>query len=295
MYGPTLRARALAETVGHSKLIDKKSSDGLEICNVDLDGQALRVGRWRQRGHRPPLLIFNGIGANLELVRPFVDALGQVEVVIFDIPGVGGSPAPLLPYRFATLAFMADKLMRHLGYGEQVDVLGISWGGALAQQFAHQFRGRCRRLILASTSAGAIMVPGKVSVISKLLLPHRYTDPEYLQKIGGQIYGGIYRRSPQLLQEHGRHIRSPLGRGYFYQLLAAWGWTSLPWLGSLPQPTLVMHGNDDPIVPLINAKILAARIPNARLYVMDDGHLFLIARAQEVAPVVNKFLAQVTT
>ena len=49
------------------------------------------------------LLIFNGIGANLELVEPFVAALGDVEVIIFDIPGVGGSPAPVVPYRFSTL------------------------------------------------------------------------------------------------------------------------------------------------------------------------------------------------
>ena len=53
-----------------------------------------------------------------------------------------------------------------------------------------------------------------------------------------------------------------------------------------------MHGNDDPIVPLTNAKILAARIPDATLYVIDDGHLFLISRAKEVAPVVRKFLRQ---
>ena len=53
-----------------------------------------------------------------------------------------------------------------------------------------------------------------------------------------------------------------------------------------------MHGNDDPIVPLSNAKILAARIRDATLYVIDDGHLFLITRAQQVAPVVRKFLRQ---
>jgi pimeloyl-ACP methyl ester carboxylesterase len=58
----------------------------------------------------------------------------------------------------------------------------------------------------------------------------------------------------------------------------------------LRQTTLVMHGNDDPIVPLSNAKILAARIPHATLYVIDDGHLFLITRAQEVAPIVRSFL-----
>jgi len=272
-------------------VIDQQSVNGFQIRSIDLDGQRLRVGTRGGLRVLPPLLIFNGIGANLELVGPFVDALEQVEVVIFDIPGVGGSPVPVLPYRFATLALLADKLTKRLGYGAQVDVLGVSWGGALAQQFAHQFPSRCRRLILVSTSAGAIMVPGKAAVISKLILPQRYTDPEYLQKIGGQIYGGTYRRNPQLLQEHSRHMRSPRGRGYLYQLFAAWGWTSLPWLGSLRQPTLVMHGNDDPIVPLINAKILAAAIPNAKLHVIDDGHLFLIARAQEAAPVVKDFLA----
>jgi poly(3-hydroxyalkanoate) depolymerase len=264
----------------------------MEIRDVDLGGQTLRVGVRRGRGGLPPLLMFNGIGANLELVDPLVDALQEREVVIFDVPGVGGSPPPALPYRFSTIALLADQLMRRLGYREQADVLGVSWGGALAQQFAHQFSARCRRLILASTSAGAIMVPGKLSVLSKLMMPRRYTDPDYLQQVGGEIYGGAYRRNPSLLREHSRHIRPPRGRGYLYQLLAAWGWTSLPWLGSLRQPTLVMHGNDDPIVPLINARFLAATIPNATLYVIDDGHLFLVTRAREVAPVVERFLAQ---
>jgi poly(3-hydroxyalkanoate) depolymerase len=279
-------------TDGPAAASDRRPATGMEIRNVDLDGQQLRIGVRRGRGNMPPLLLFNGIGANLELVHPLLEAMERPEAVIFDVPGVGGSPPPVLPYRFSTLAFLSDKLMQRLGYGGQLDVLGVSWGGALAQQFAHQFPTRCRRLILASTSPGAIMVPGKLSVLSKLIAPRRYTDPDYLQKIGGEIYGGAYRRDPSLLKEHSRHMRSPGGRGYLYQLLAAWGWTSLPWLGALRQPTLVMHGNDDPIVPLVNAKILSATIPNAKLYVIDDGHLFLVTRAREVAPVVEKFLAQ---
>ena len=132
------------------------------------------------------------------------------------------------------------------------------------------------------------MVPARLSVLSKLIGPRRYTDPAYLQQVGAEIYGGAYRRDPALLKEHSRHIQAPRGRGYLYQLLAAAGWSSLPWLGGLRQRTLVMHGNDDPIVPLTNAKILAARIRDATLYVIDDGHLFLITRAKDVAPVVRK-------
>jgi poly(3-hydroxyalkanoate) depolymerase len=265
---------------------------GMQIQTVDLDGQTLRVGIRHGSDLSPPLLIFNGIGANLELVEPFAAALEDVEVIIFDIPGVGGSPVPAAPYRFSTLSVLADKLLSRLGYEGPVDVLGVSWGGALAQQFAHLYPVRCRRLILAATSPGVVMVPARLSVLSKLIGPRRYTDPAYLEKIGAEIYGGAYRRDPALLREHSRHIQAPRGRGYIYQLLAAWGWSSLPWLGSLRQRTLVMHGNDDPIVPLTNAKILAARIRDATLYVIDDGHLFLVARAKDVAPVVHRFLRQ---
>jgi poly(3-hydroxyalkanoate) depolymerase len=225
-------------------------------------------------------------------VEPFVEALGDVGVIIFDIPGVGGSPVPLAPYRFSTLCVLTDKLLKRLGHDGPVDVLGVSWGGALAQQFARQYPERCRRLILASTSAGVLMIPARLSVLSKLIGPRRYTDPAYLQQVGPEIYGGAYRRDPELLKEHSRHIQPPRGRGYLYQLMAAWGWTSLHWLGTLPQMTLVMHGNDDPIVPLSNAKILAARIRQSVLYVIDDGHLFLITRAKDVAPVVRRFLRQ---
>ena len=98
-----------------------------------------------------PLVLCNGIGASLDLLQPFVDALPpNVEVVRFDVPGVGGSSAPRVPYNFAMLAFLLGKLLDRLGYDE-VDVLGISWGGGLAQQFAFQNPHRCRRLILVST------------------------------------------------------------------------------------------------------------------------------------------------
>jgi poly(3-hydroxyalkanoate) depolymerase len=264
----------------------------MQIQMVDLNGQLLRVATRQGSDASPPLLIFNGIGANLELVEPFVAALEDVSVIIFDVPGVGGSPAPVVPYRFSTLSVLSERLLSRLGYDGPIDVLGVSWGGALAQQFARLYPARCRRLILAATSPGVIMVPAKLSVLSKLIGPRRYTDPAYLQEVGAEIYGGAYRRDPSLLRDHARHIQAPRGRGYLYQLLAASGWSSLPWLGALRQTTLVMHGNDDPIVPLTNAKILAARIPHATLYVIDDGHLFLITRAREVAPVVRRFLRQ---
>jgi poly(3-hydroxyalkanoate) depolymerase len=259
---------------------------------VEVDGQSLRVGVRRGSAKTPPLLICNGVGANLELLEPFTAALSGVETVVFDVPGVGGSPLPKRPYRFRWLARLADRLMRHLGYADAIDVLGVSWGGALAQQFAFQHRERCRRLILAATSSGALMVPGRLSVLSKMISPRRYTDPEYLYQVGAELYGGALRRRPDLLRPVAHHMRSPRGRGYTYQLLATWGWSSLFWLRLLRQPTLVLAGADDPIVPLINGKVLASAIRKARLHVIDDGHLFIVTRPREVAAVVRDFLAE---
>src|SRR5215470_10082899 len=159
----------------------------MQISLRDVEGQTLRVGVRRGHQARPPLLLFNGIGANIELVEPFLDALDEPEAIIFDVPGVGGSPAPRLPYRPSMLARLSAELLDQLGH-DQVDVLGVSWGGLLAQQFAHQHGTRCRRLVLAATSPGALMVPGRLTVLLKMVTPRRYRDPDYMRRIAGDIY-----------------------------------------------------------------------------------------------------------
>jgi poly(3-hydroxyalkanoate) depolymerase len=264
----------------------------MDIRSLTIEGQRLRIGVRAGAPRLPPLIVFNGIGASLELIEPFVSALPEREVVAFDVPGSGGSPAALLPYRFPGLAHLAHKLLGELGYNGAVDALGVSWGGALAQTFAFHFPTHCRKLVLASTSPGALMVPGRPSVLAKLVSPRRYVDPDFLYAFGGEIYGGAFRSDPDLLRRHAQALWAPSNRGYLYQLIAAAGWTSLPWLPLLPQPTLVMHGSDDPIVPLINARILSALIRRAELHVVDDGHMFLVSKAQDVAPVVHRFLAE---
>ncbi len=75
--------------------------------------------------------------------------------------------------------------------------------------------------------------------------------------------------------------------GYFLQLLAGVGWTSLPALPLIRQPTLVLAGNDDPIIPLVNARIMRTLLPHATLHVFDDGHLGLLTSADELGPLVS--------
>lgn len=255
----------------------------------DVGGQTLRVGVRDGDASRPPLLLFNGIGANIELVEPFLEAFPGTEVIVFDVPGVGGSRAPRLPYRLRTLARMSARLLDLLGH-DKVDVLGVSWGGTLAQQFAFKYPNRCRRLVLAATSPGHVMVPGAPSVLLKMATPRRYREPGYMKRVAGEIYGGAFRGDPELARKHLRHVRWSSDYGYYLQLLAAAGWSSLPWLGFLEQPTLVMVGKDDPLVPEANGRILAALIPDSRLVRIDDGHLFLITRAEESALAVSQFL-----
>jgi len=266
----------------------------MQIRLHDVGGQTLRVGVRRGDEARPPLLLFNGIGANIELVEPFLDALDGQPAIVFDVPGVGGSPPPWLPYRLSTLAGLSARLLDELGH-EQVDILGFSWGGAVAQQFAYQQSKRCRRLILAATSPGHVMVPGRPTVLLKMATPRRYKDPDHMRRIAGDIYGGSLRNSPELAGKHVRHVRWSSDYGYYLQLLAGLGWSSLPWLRRLVQPTLVMAGTDDPLVPVINGRILARLIPNARLMTINDGHLFLVTNADDSAKIISEFLSDAAT
>ena len=166
-----------------------------EVRQIEIFGHSIRVSV-RRTGGGTPLLLFNGIGSNLELLQPFIESLGDIETVVFDIPGVGASSEPLLPYRLFNMARLADQLMTKLGYEGEFDVFGVSGGRALAQQFAFQYRRRCRKLVLAATSQGVLMVPGRFRSMLKMLSPRRLGDPNYLSKIGPELYGGAMRVRP---------------------------------------------------------------------------------------------------
>jgi poly(3-hydroxyalkanoate) depolymerase len=239
-----------------------------------------------------PLLLMNGIGASLEVLQPFVDAVDPRRTVIrFDVPGVGGSPRPVVPYLLATFSPVIAGMLDRLGYSEQVDVLGLSWGGGLAQHFAVQHRRRVRKLVLAATGTGSLMVPADPRVLAKMLTPRRHRDAEYARNIAGEIYGGTVRTEPERAAQ-ALHSATRLGprRGYYYQLAASSGWSSLPFLKLIRQPTLVVAGDDDPIIPVVNARIMARLIPQAELHVYRGGHIALVTEAHELAPVIEGFL-----
>ncbi|HEX5298640.1 MAG TPA: poly(3-hydroxyalkanoate) depolymerase [Streptosporangiaceae bacterium] len=261
------------------------------IQMLAVGGRVLRVATRDGNPGRPPLLLCNGIGGRLELFQPFVDALDPRRGVIrFDMPGIGGSPAPVVPYHLATLAPLLTRLLGRLGVA-RADVLGISWGGGLAQQFALSRPDRVRRLVLVATGPGALMVPGHPKVLLRMLTPRRHRDPGHAVRIAGELYGGSLRETPALARELLHAMARPdAARGYYYQLLSGVGWTSLPRLGRLRPPTLILAGDDDPIIPLVNAKIMHRLIPDSQLHVYHGGHLELGLGAGRLVPVVEAFL-----
>lgn len=262
-----------------------------DVSIMHVGGRDLRVATWRldQTNEHPPILFFNGIGANIEAVAPLALALDDRGFVIFDMPGVGGSPEPTMPYNPFTMCWTTARLLDALGLDE-VDVMGVSWGGAMAQHFALQHAGRVRRLILAATSAGMLMVPGKPAALSKMADPRRYVDAAFMQKHFRTLYGDGLGKSSERAA-HMARLTPPTTRGYLYQLLAMIGWTSAPALPFLRKPVLIMMGDEDAIVPLANGKFLHSLIPGSELEIFEGGgHLFLLSHREQSISCMRAFL-----
>jgi len=266
--------------------------DDAVVTMEQVGGRTLRVATWRldEESEHPPVLFFNGIGANIEALAPFADELKERAFIMLDMPGVGESPEPLVPYTPFTISWTASELLKKLGV-PQVDVMGISWGGGIAQHFAMQHPSLTRRVILIATSAGMLMMPGSPKALSKMANPRRYIDTDFMMKNFETLYGeGLGKMSGK--KGHMSRLKPPSPRGYMYQLLCMLGWTSAPALPFLlKQETLILMGDDDAIVPLINGKFLDFLIPNAKLKVMQGGgHLFLLSHKEESLAAIRGFL-----
>jgi poly(3-hydroxyalkanoate) depolymerase len=266
--------------------------DDAVVTMERVGGRTLRVATWRldQESEHPPVLFFNGIGANIEALAPFADEMNERAFIMLDMPGVGESPDPVVPYTPFTISWTAAQLLKKLGVG-QVDVMGISWGGGIAQHFAMQHPGLTRRVVLIATSAGMLMMPGSPKALTKMANPRRYVDADYMIKNFETLYGeGLGKTTGK--GGHMSRLKPPSPRGYMYQLLCMLGWTSAPALPFLlRQKTLIMMGDEDAIVPLINGKFLDMLIPKGELKVLHGGgHLFLLSHKEESVAMIREFL-----
>jgi pimeloyl-ACP methyl ester carboxylesterase len=234
---------------------------------VAVSGDRLRV---TITGDGQPLLLIMGLGGNLEMWGPLERELVPVgfRTIAFDAPGTGGSGSPHELRRMDGLADLAANLLDALDE-PRVDVLGVSFGGAVAQEFAVRHPKRVSRLVLAATNCGLGSWPGDPWATTLLLSPVGY----------------FFRARSRRVQ------KLPTLLGYWSQLYAATGWTSWPWLHKVTQPTLVLSADDDALVPLANGRQLAAGIPKARLEVIRGGdHMFLLHRPAQAARIIARFL-----
>lgn len=227
---------------------------------VSVGGHHVRV---RACGQGEPLLLLNGTTRPLESWDGFAAAVPDRRLVSFDVPGVGLSPTPVLPLTIPVLARLALGVLDRVDAPGPVDVLGFSFGGVVAQQLAVQSPDRVRRLVLAATSCGVGATPGTRDALSTLGRPPGAPWP----------------------------LPDPVGT--MWHLLAISSWSSIPFLGAVTAPTLVVTGTRDRVVPPSNSRVLARRIPGAELVELPGaGHDLQRDRAVgDLAVHVRRFLA----
>jgi len=267
---------------------------------IGVAGRRLRVGQWHVQGGghiQPaprgrnartaprPLVILSGIGMNMEMLEPIASRLPDRRIVSFDMPGIGQSPDPIFPYTIPHMALTLAALLDRLRI-DSVDLVGISWGGAVAQQFAFQHRARAGKLELAATSAGGTMIPGNASLLSQMLDPMEYSVEKTLRRNLAMFYNG---GGADRVSLNAATAPSPLG--WSCQLAAFAGWSSAPFLPLLSIPVMVMGDADDQLIPPGNAHFLHNAIPGSKLEMTEGGgHLFMLSRPEAFVERLSGFL-----
>jgi pimeloyl-ACP methyl ester carboxylesterase len=250
-----------------------------------------------RRGSGEPLLLIQGLSGNhLHWGERFLSELEPAfETIAYDHRGIGLSdPAPA-GYTIADLADDAAALLQALDL-QSVHVMGVSMGGMVAQELALRAPQRVRTLTLGATYAGG---PGSVR-----------TDPAVVQRLGQLFMAGRVGDAMRELIRFNvseRFASDPANLEPFAQIAAqlpasmdvlmaqfqaVGGHDTSARLERIAAPTLVVHGSDDRILPVANAHAIAARVPGARLEIVDGvGHLFWWERPERSAQLVRE-LAQ---
>ena len=238
-------------------------------------------------GQGSPLLLLNGLGGLIRTFGPLRDELVDYTTITLDVPGVGKTNMPRWPMRLSSHADVIAEMLKQLGI-DQVDVFGVSWGGALAQEFALRYPRMVRRLILSATSAGPVLLVKPADIVDFFARNKRFK----LRKIEGP------RDSIQTLLRFGvaNGMLTVNPRTYFHQLAALVGWTSLLRLFRLRHRTLILTGERDTLVRLYNAHILWRHIRRAELHVIQgEGHFFVVTSAKRTAELIREFLCSSTS
>jgi poly(3-hydroxyalkanoate) depolymerase len=256
-----------------------------------IDWRGLRICV-SEHGSGRPLFLVPGIGCSADMWAPFIDYFPSRHIISFDAPGAGRSSTPLYPVPVSALSSLAVAVLDDRGV-DCTDVIGFSYGGAVSQQLAYDYPERVCRLVLAATNCGLGSFWASPGAMAVMATPLRFYSTSYFERIAADVYGGVTGRDAARRQgaSGARRRLPPNHYGYAMQLLGGMGWSSWSFLPSIRHETLVVCGDDDPLVPLVNARMLAARIPRATLEVVERaGHLLLWDEPERIAPQIGQFV-----
>ena len=254
---------------------------------------------YERRGSGPRLLFFNGSGATLATTGPLIWSFAdRCDVVAYDQRGLGRTAIPPGPYAMADYAADAAALLDHLGW-ETCRVIGVSFGGMVAQEFAVTWPLRVERLALVCTSpggAGGASYPlhelldrpaAERAAIGMRILDTRFT-PEWLAD---------HRNDRVLTEMMAARNEMPRSdeqrRGETEQLGARRRHDVSGRLSAITCPTLVACGRYDGIAPLANGEWIASHIAGAELRIYEGGHVFFMQDARAL-PDLSAFVSAVS-
>jgi pimeloyl-ACP methyl ester carboxylesterase len=255
---------------------------------------------WYERGHGAPLVMLMGTGSTMAEWDPALLRLlaPHHRLVLFDYPGVGFS-GRWRGRSFDSLANATGAFMGAIGL-RRADVLGWSMGGFVAQRLAVDHPGRVRRLVLAGTNPGGghsvLGTPREQEIDSN---PHPSSE-EILSELYPAHQTGEGRRFLHRLVHAGQTGEIPddfhVAAATTDRQVAAespWLLSNRNWnqLAALALPTLAAAGREDPVVPPVNLRHIAERVPGARLRVFAGAHAFLFQQRVAFAKVLDAFLA----
>jgi 3-oxoadipate enol-lactonase len=258
---------------------------------ADANGASLY---YELEGSGERLLCISGTGGDLRH-QPRLDGplAANFEVLAYDQRGLGQSSLPAWPYAMADFADDAAALLDAVGWDDCL-VVGVSFGGMVAQEVAIRHPGRVRRLVLACTSAGG--AGGASYPLHTLvdLSPAERSDVR-MELIDTRWDETWRRANPKMAKLLGERMGLEAddgtpAPGLTNQLAARAGHDTADRLGSIACPTLVCGGRFDGIAPPANSEFLARAIPGARLEMFDGGHAFFM-QDPAAFPTIIAFLA----
>jgi len=247
---------------------------------------------WEEMGQGEPILLVMGLGWTSYMWHRTRSVLAsKYRVITFDNRGVGSSDVPPGPYPIATMAADAAAVLDAAGV-KSAHIYGISMGGMISQEFALQYPNRVKSLILGCTAAGGPAALQPAPEVIQVLMRRGMTPQEAVEAIDPFIYAPG--TSPELIEQD-RKLRLewyPTAEGYMSQLQGIMAWEAYNRLNQITAPTLVIHGESDQLVPSGNGKLIAGRIPGAKLITIPRAsHIYPTDQPKIADSAVLNFLA----